>query len=354
MKLASSRRLATLTWGAIPIVAVGTLLSLESIPGTDIPLTVPYAAEGPGPTVDTLGSVDEVEVVDVKAPKTFETDGQLNMTTVSVRTRMSLAQALGRWLTTDDTIVPIDTVMPPNVSEEDFRKANQQAFSRSESAATITAMDYLNIPVQVKVAGVMEDSAAADVIKADDLIVAVDGKEVSEPSEVQEIVQGKKPGDTVKLRIERAGKERNETITLKEHPDDAEIALLGITMTSTPGQGIDVTYNLQDIGGPSAGMMFSLAVIDKLSEKELTGGKFVAGTGTIAENGEVGPIGGIEHKVRAAQEAGAELFLAPTKNCEAATSRDYGDMAIAAVDNIDDAVSAMEAFSQGKDFTTCD
>ena len=116
---------------------------------------------------------------------------------------------------------------------------------------------------------------------------------------------------------------------------------------------MNVTYNLQDVGGPSAGMMFSLAVIDKLTEDDLTEGHFVAGTGTISEDGTVGPIGGIEHKVEASQEAGAELFLAPAANCEAATSRDHGDMVIASVETLDDAIHAIEDFASGAEVKTC-
>lgn len=91
--------------------------------------------------------------------------------------------------------------------------------------------------------------------------------------------------------------------------------LLGVILVSVPADGATIEYNLEDIGGPSAGLMFTLAVVDKLSPGELTGGKFIAGTGTISESGEVGPIGGITHKIRAAKDAGAEVFLTPAANC---------------------------------------
>ena len=100
-------------------------------------------------------------------------------------------------------------------------------------------------------------------------------------------------------------------------------------------------------------MMFTLAVIDKLNEEDLTGGKFVAGTGTIGEDGVVGPIGGIAHKVRASRDAGAELFLSPEENCAEATSRDTGDMVVAKVHTLDDAISAMDAFAHGGEVDTC-
>ena len=217
MNSPASRRVRTIAWGAIPVVLTGALVSLDHIPGTDVSLTVPYAAEGPGPTVDTLGEVDGTQVVDVQAPKTYDTDGHLNMTTVSVRTNMTLAQALGRWMMTDDTIVPIDTVIPQNMSDKEVEESNKQAFTQSESAATVAAMDYLHLPVKITIAEVMDEGAAQGTLKKDDVITAVDGKEVSEPGEVQDVIKQKSPGDKVTLTVQRGGKEQEEEIELGEN-----------------------------------------------------------------------------------------------------------------------------------------
>ncbi|WP_295805496.1 PDZ domain-containing protein [uncultured Corynebacterium sp.] len=348
-----TRRLRTLTWGAIPVVLTGALLSVDRIPGTDITLTVPYAAEGPGPVVDTLGEVEGMQVVDVEAPETYQPTGQLNMTTVSVRTNMTMAQALGRWLFTDDTLVPIENIIPQGKTDEEVQEANQQAFTQSESAATVAAMDYLNEPVRIEVAQVLNDAPAAATLHDGDIITAVNSEPVTEPGEVQEKVRGLSPGDDVTLDITRDGKERTEKVTLGAHPEDKDIPLLGILMTSVPTEDITVDYNLQDIGGPSAGMMFTLAVIDKLSTEDLTGGVKVAGTGTIGEDGQVGPIGGIVHKVRASRDAGAQLFLSPAENCAEAISRDTGDMVVAKVHTLDDAITAMHDFAAGDEVETC-
>ena len=347
------RRLRTLTWGAIPVALTGALLSIDRIPGTDITLTVPYASEGPGPVVDTLGEVEGMQVVEVKAPETFEPSGQLNMTTVSVRTNMTMAQALGRWMFTDDTLVPIENIIPQGKTDEEVQEANQQAFTQSESAATVAAMDYLNKPVRIEVAQVLGDAPAADSLHEGDIITAVNADPVSEPGEVQEKVRELAPGDEVTLDIVREGKDSTVTVTLGAHPEDEDTPLLGILMMSVPTEDISVDYNLQDIGGPSAGMMFTLAVIDKLSTEDLTGGAVVAGTGTIGEDGQVGPIGGIAHKVRASRDAGAELFLSPAENCAEATSRDTGDMVVAKVHTLDDAIAAMRNFADGEEVETC-
>lgn len=347
------RRRRTLVLGAVPVAVLALALSIDHVPFTDISLTVPYAAEGPGPTFNTLGEVNGEPVVDVEGAPIQETAGNLNMTTVSVRTNMTLAQALGRWLGAGDNIVPLEQVVPPNVSEEEVREANQQAFVASEASATVAAMNFLGRPTTVVVHDTVEGSAAEGVVQPGDTITRVGQREVSEPGEVRDAVRSLSPGDELELTVTRDGTEEKLAVRLGESPEDAAVPQLGILMTSAPAEGISVTYNLQDIGGPSAGMMFSLAVIDKLSPGALNGGAFVAGTGTIDEAGNVGPIGGITHKIEASKNEGAELFLAPAGNCGEAARADAGSMTVARVATLEDAVSAMEDFDAGREVAGC-
>ncbi|WP_165165418.1 PDZ domain-containing protein [Corynebacterium qintianiae] len=347
------RRWSTIVWGAVPVGLLALALSVDHVPFTDVTLTVPYAAQGPGPTFNTLAEIDGTPVVDIEGAETDDTSGNLNMTTVSVRTNMTLAQALGRWIGTEDTLVPMQQVVPPDVSEEEFQQFNEAAFVASEASATVAAMKFLGMPTEVVVHDVVPESAAEGSLEPGDVITAVGGTEVSEPGQVQEIVLGHAPGDDLELTVDRDGETRDVGLTLGESSDSEGTAQLGILMTSKPEGDISVTYNLKDVGGPSAGMMFSLAVIDKLSPGALNGGKFVAGTGTIAEDGEVGPIGGISHKIRGARDSGAELFLAPADNCAEAAAVDSGGMVVARVATLDDAVAAMRAFTEGRDVTTC-
>lgn len=343
----------TLVWGGVPVLALAALVSMDHIPGTDISLTVPYAAEGPGPMFDTLGEVDGTPVVEIDGAESDATAGELRMTTVSVRSGMTLAQALSRWLTTDDTLVPIEQVFPPDLSPEEVEQANKQAFTSSEAAATVAAMNHLGRPVEIVVADTIPESAATGRLLSGDVIVGVDGQGVDKPGQVQEIVRAKKPGEEVTLELRRAGQPVTETLELGANPHDGKIAMLGVYMNSQPVNGLEVSYNLQDIGGPSAGMIFSLAVIDKLTPGELNAGRTVAGTGTIAEDGSVGTIGGIEHKVRAAAEDGVELFLAPAGNCAGALKGQKGDIVVAKVTTLAEAITAMEDFGAGRDVVTC-
>ncbi|MDO5512256.1 PDZ domain-containing protein [Corynebacterium sp.] len=349
----ANRRLRTLAWGAVPVLALTALVSMDHIPGTDISLTVPYAAEGPGPMFDTLGEVDGTPVVEIEGAESDETSGELRMTTVSVRSGMTLSQALARWLTTDDNLVPIEQIFPPDLTPEQVEQANRAAFNSSEAAATVAAMNYLGRPVEIVVAEVMEESAATGRLDGGDVITAVDGVDVDKPGQVQEIVRAKQPGDEVRLTLRRGDTEIEESIELGANPQDENVALLGVFMNSQPVDGVEVSYNLQDIGGPSAGMIFSLAVIDKLSPGEINAGRLVAGTGTIAEDGTVGSIGGIEHKVRAAAADGVELFLAPAGNCAEALKGQQDGIVVAQVSTLDDAITAMEDFGAGRDVVTC-
>lgn len=342
-------------WGGIPLALLALMLVLGGIPGTPVKLTVPFAAESAGPTFNTLADVDGTPVVQIDGGEIDETSGSLDMTTVSVRTNMTMGQALGRWLFSHDTLVPIGQVLPRNMTDEELKQHNEASFVASEAAATVAAMKHLGEPTKVIVHDVLDGTAASSALTADDVITAIDGVSVTEPQQVQDKVRAKKPGEEVTVTYTRGeDAEKEATISLGNNPEDENLPLLGITMTSEPAGDINVTYNLNDVGGPSAGMIFSLAVIDKLSPGELNGGRNVAGTGTIAEDGSVGPIGGITHKIEGARDGGAELFLAPEKNCAEARRADSGDMVVAKVGTLDDAIAAMHAFSSGEPVETCE
>lgn len=364
------RRTRTITVGALPVVAIVALLGMTTIPGTDVDLTVPFAAEGEGPTFNTLGEVEGIPVVDITgvAPDELdETTGNLNMTTVAVRTKMTLPQMMGRWLGSDDTVVPIGQIIPANSSADEVARQNAAAFAASESNATVAAMNHLGRPLETMIYDVSDGAPADGSVQINDVITAVNGATVTLPGDVAAAISGKAPGDRVTLTLRRGNRTVTEKVILGEMPtelrgdEDTEAAsggsgdaYLGVTMVAQPADGIRVEYNLKDIGGPSAGLMFSLAVIDKLSPGELTGGKFIAGTGTIASDGTVGPIGGITHKISAAQRAGAGVFLVPAENCAEAAANSYaGDVTLLKVDTLDTAVRALDAYTSGKEVTTC-
>lgn len=355
-----NRRNRTVVIGALPVVMLISLIGLPTVPGTDIDLTVPYAAQGKGPTFNTLGDVDGKPVVEITGETPDETSGNLNMTTVSVRTNMTLAQALGRWLFTDDVLVPIEQVFPPGQSPEAVQEKNAAAFAASESNATISAMDYLKRPVETMVMDISKDSPAMGVVHINDVILKVGDKDVSRPDDLAEEIRKHQPGDTVTLTIDRHGREITKDVQLGDMPEelrekgeDDPIAFLGVTSVAQPAGDLKVEYNLTDVGGPSAGLMFSLAVVDKLSPGELSGGRFVAGTGTIDGTGTVGPIGGITHKIHAATDAGAEVFLVPADNCREALTAGEDDVQLVEVDSLDDAIEDLDTINSGGQPSLC-
>lgn len=331
------------------MLALSYLISAPTVPFTSIPLTVPYAAEGPGPTFNTLGEFEGRDIIDIEGADVDEVSGNLNMTTVSVRTQMTLAQAMSRWLFSDDTLVPIEEIFPPNMTEEEITEHNRMSFADSESSATLAAYKHLGRPTVVEVAEVLPEGPAKEFITAGDRITTLDGMEVSSPAQFREKIAAKKPGDTVTIGFD-GGAQRS--IALGENPHTGT-AFLGILMTSVPADETKINYNLKDIGGPSAGLIFSLAVVDKLSPGEITGGKFIAGTGSIDENGDVGPIGGITHKIKAASEAGAEVFLTPAANCAEAKTAKVDGITLLKVTTLDDAISSIAAYNSGGQYPTC-
>ena len=343
--LGVTHNLRTLTLGAIPIVLLGVLISIPTIPGTNVDLTVPYASQGPGPQFNTL----EDGVITIEGAPTDPPAGNLNMTTVSVRTGMTLSEAMVQWLFTDNIVVPIELIYPKDRSKDEVDNANMQAFSVAESSATMAAARYLNLPMQVMVRQISEGSPAEGVVEPEDVLLSVAGTKVEGATQVRDLIQSHNPGDTVEVVLRRG----DETITIPVVLGDREgTAFLGITMVADPVD-VDITYNLQDIGGPSAGLIFSLAVVDKLSPGELNGGKKVAGTGTIDEDGTVGPIGGIVLKARGAVAEGMELFLVPEDNCRELNAADYPELTLAKVSSLDEAITQMDNYAAGRPVTGC-
>lgn len=329
------RRTRTLLVGAAPILALAAVLSSPSVP-------VPFAAEGPGPLFDVLGEIDGDEAVVVRGGDPDPSAGELNMTTVAVAHRLSLAQVMGMWADPDQRVVPIEAVFPPGLSQDDVKERNALMFSDSEANATASALRQLGLPIEVTVALISEGGAAEGHLKEGDVLVAVDGAEVDRPETLQSTVAGRAPGDRVTLDVVRGGEEMEIGVELGSHPDDDDVAFLGIGMAAQPKGDVEVEYNVSGVGGPSAGLMLSLAVVDKLSPGDLTDGKTIAGTGSIDGVGVVGPIGGITHKIAAAREGGADMFLVPTDNCSEALTAEAGDMKLISVGTLDAAVEALD------------
>ncbi|WP_156725964.1 YlbL family protein [Streptomyces apocyni] len=328
-------------------------------------IQTPYSEMSPGPTENTLGEKRGEPVIKITGRESYETTGNLNMTTVRVTSAdytMTLFKALYGWLADDNLVVPHDTLYPDGKTEEESTQENAEEFTQSQESAKVAALRELDIPVQsqVVVATVVKDSPSQGKLHAGDVIKNVDGTAVQEPSDVAKLVTKHQPGEDVSFTIvpakEAAAAEKEDreptetkqvTITTQKAEDD-DRALVGIRA------GLDYTYpftidiTLPDVGGPSAGLMFALGIVDKLTPDDLTGGKFVAGTGTIDEDGKVGPIGGIGMKTVGARDSGAEYFLTPEDNCTNALKNVPDGLTLVKVKTIDDARKSVEDIAKGK------
>jgi len=330
-------------------------------------IKVPYAEMSPGPTVNTLGDHAGEPVLQISGHKTYAATGHLNMTTVRVTSadyNMNLVEAVYGWLAHDNKVVPHDTLYPDGKTEEQSTQENAEEFSQSQESAKVAALKELDVPVKswVIVSTVLKDSPAEGKLHAGDVIKAVDGTTVKAPDDVSGLVTKHKPGEKVVFTIvpakEQAAAEkanrtatRTEDITItttKSEDTGKARAIVGISAGTDHTFPFSIDIKLADVGGPSAGLMFALGIVDKLTPGNLTGGKFVAGTGTIDDDGKVGPIGGIEMKTVGARDKGAQYFLTPKDNCAAAAKDTPDGLTLVKVDTIDDALGALEDIRSGK------
>jgi PDZ domain-containing protein len=337
-----SRRALTLLLAAL--LALGLTL-------TAAVARVPYVALGPGPTYDTLGQVDGAPVLEVDGRRTFPTDGRLDLTTVGVQPRLTLAQALQGWFERDLAVVPREVVFPPGRTDEQVNADNAAAMAASQSAAVGAAAQELGLRPEVRVLELSKDSPAEGLLEPGDTLTAVDGQAVRDAAELRERISSREPGRPVTLTYERDGRTRTVDIVTGSAGEDGSRAVVGVlTEEAYP---LDVTINLEDVGGPSAGLMFALGILDKLDEQSLTGGRHIAGTGEITVDGTVGPIGGISQKLIAAKREGAVAFLVPAENCAEAVTRPPSGLTLIRVSTLDEALDGLEALREGDAPTTC-
>jgi len=329
-------------------------------------ITVPYSEMSPGPTVNTLGDHDGEPVLQISGHKTYATSGNLNMTTVRVTSadyNMNLVEAVYGWLAHDYKVVPHDTLYPDGKTEEQSTQENAEEFSQSQESAKVAALKEIGIPVKsfVIVSTVVKGSPAEGRLHAGDVIKAVDGTAVKAPGDVAKLVTKHEPGQKVVFTVvpakdQAAAEKKNTTATRTQNitmttrtSDDSgkKRAIVGISAGTDHTFPFSIDIKLADVGGPSAGLMFSLGIYDKLTPGSLTGGRFVAGTGTIDDNGKVGPIGGIEMKTVGARDKGARYFLTPSENCSAAAKDTPSGLRLVKVNTIDDALAALKDIRTG-------
>ena len=336
-----------------------------------------YVKEGPGPLFDVLGTYQDKDVIEISGAPSYKTYGKMNMTTVSVSggpyTELSGAEAFYGWLAFDGNrslVVPTDALYP-HVSHEQATAATGAQMADSQTQAKVAAMRQLKMAVteKVQVLSTAEGSPAASALKADDRILKVGEKQIETLTDVPKAVNASN-GSPIDVTVERDGKQQTFKLTPVRSSDNSRW-ILGAGLKQSYDLPAHVQYNLDGVGGPSAGLMLALGTVDKLSEGTLladedAGGdpyrSYISGTGTIDADGKVGAIGGIKYKILATGRYGARYFLAPKENCESIVKMQAqdpdlfnyyhagqvrGTMVVVPVSTLDEAVKTVEAIKSG-------
>jgi Lon-like protease len=337
-----SRKTATLSFASVALIL---LLAVAFF------VPMPYVIMSPGVTENTLGTFNGKPVITIQGHKTYPTNGSLDLTTVSVTSpdfHPRLANVLQAWWRPNEIILPREAVYPPEESVQQVNQQNQADMTNSQSAAVVVGLREAGITkFEVEVTDIVDGSPAQGVMRLGDIIRAVDGVRVTTADAAADAITSVKPGSTVSLRIVRGGSPRTVSIATEASPDDPSKARVGISIADQPPFPVNIDLG-QEIGGPSAGLMFSLGVYDMLTRESLTGGMHIAGTGTIDESGRVGEIGGIQQKIAGAVDAGATVFLVPHANCaEAVGAPDAGSVDLIDVTTMDGAVHALDSLVSG-------
>jgi Lon-like protease len=322
---------------------------------------VPYAELTPGPTFNVLGSQDGTQLITITGHPTYPTTGQLRMVTVGVSEesyQMPLGEAIAGWLSSGEAIVPKDTIYPPGQTQQQSDAENTEEMTDSQDSAITAALAALKIKPtgsEVVIASVNDGSPAAGKLQAGDVIDAVDGTAITAGGsagldKVTSIIQKLTPGVQASFVVTRDDKKQTVTTGTAGSGGKAEV---GISIESENVFPFSVDIQLNNVGGPSAGMMFALGIIDKVTDTNLTGGRIVAGTGTIDSAGNVGAIGGIQMKTIGARNAGATVFLAPAGNCAEAKANQPAGLELVKVNTLQDALNALSDLREGKTPPLC-
>ncbi|QNE34675.1 YlbL family protein [Leifsonia shinshuensis] len=350
-RVAPSRR-TIVGWVSIA-VAVALALVLALAPA-------PFVIEQPGPVFNTLGTDQAVgsaptggakPLISIPSQTTYPTAGSLDLLTVSVvgnpDQRPSWLNIIQAWFDPSRAVQPIDDVFPPGTTTEQSNAANAALMVDSQQDAIAAALNQLgyHFPQAVAVKQLIPDTPASKVLKTGDEITSVNGETIQSVAALRKAVNANGTGRPAEIGIVRAGAASTVSITPTETQGQV---VLGIGAGMDYTFPFDVNIQLNNVGGPSAGQMFALGIIDKLTPDKLNGGKKVAGTGTIDNVGTVGAIGGIRQKMYAARDTGgASYFLAPASNCDEVTGHIPAGLHVFAVKTLKDSLAVLDAVRSG-------
>lgn len=315
-------------------------------------LPSPYLMESPGPIFDTTAEMEGAPVISVSGAETYPTEGSLALTTVYVNGApthtVRVPQAIRGWLSPTIDLTPHELVYPTGTTAEEVRERNTEAMASSQELALAAALDHLEMDFEVElfVADFTEQALEAgtdELLQAGDQVLRAGGEPVTGLEGLRAVVN-ESAGEPLGLTVVRDGDHVEVEVSTYQEADGEYY--LGVLLGNEFEFPVDAEIRLEDVGGPSAGLMFSLGLIDTLTEGSLTSGEDWAGSGTVDPDGTVGAIGGIAQKVVGAQNQGAEHFLVPRDNCGELEGRLPAGLEVYGVDNVDQAVEIVTAVGE--------
>ncbi|MCU1352760.1 MAG: hypothetical protein JWM05_1969 [Acidimicrobiales bacterium] len=337
------RRLSLIWWAAGPVLVVAvaaiSLLAWSS---------VPYIAISPG------GARAVEPLVTVRKAKAYPASADILFTTVSVSApdRTTGLQAIAGWLDSTVDVSPKKLIIGDQSAAQND-KFNVQLMTSSKDKAAKVALTRLGYRVGVShrgavVADLDPSLPVAEVLSPGDTVIGAAGKPVGTKEDLIAIIATKRPGDSIRLRVRALGATRARDVTARTVPNPTKRskAMLGVSIETFEVYKLPVDIGIDSgkVGGPSAGLAFTLAILDRLTPGSITGGHKVAVTGTIEVNGSVGEIGGVKQKTEAAVRAGAQLFIVPPGEFADATKAAHRRIRIAKAGTLDQALQVLRTF----------
>lgn len=346
-----SPRRVRVGWALLVIALIGTLVFAL--------LPSPYVIERPGPVFDTLGQVTiggkSTPMIEIPGQKTWETTGALDMLTVNLAgdpgNLPNWLDVASAWFDPSQAVLPVASVYPAGYSVEDSNKQGALEMQNSQKDAIAAALRSLGheVPATVTVQQVQKGSPAVGVLEIGDTITGVDGTAVASIAGLRKAIGSRKAGSVLSVALLRDGEAQTVEATSFSSGGANPVPILGIGVAIDYDFPFEVKIQLENVGGPSAGQMFALGIIDKLTPGSLTGGKHVAGTGTIDDRGVIGKIGGIRQKMYGAQRAGATVFLAPQGDCDEVVGHVPAGLTVLAVKTLDESLADLKVVAAGGD-----
>ena len=348
-------------------VVAGSFILVVALIAAVFLVPVNAVIEAPGPTWNVLdnGSSSDQDVLKVSGTETYPTEGALRMTTVSVSGcpgyPVTTADVIAAWFSADKRIVDRNEVCPQDQSAQQVEETGKAQMTASQDSAVIAALIETGMAgaMHLTVTEVIEQQTSTE-IQAGDVLETItpEGGEattITSFSQLRELMTTIPEGTRVTLGVNRSEQQTTAALTTIAPQEGTTGSLLGLSLKISVDSTVEASFGLSDVGGPSAGMMFALGVVDEITPGSLTGGKDISGTGTINMDGQVGPIGGIQQKMAGARNSGSRFFLAPASNCDEVRGHEPEGMQVFAVSTLHEAVTATEAIASGNTsgLTTC-